>query len=214
MNIMQFYKETGGMSWRSTEGDTMSQMTKKALAASLKKILQKKPLSQITINEITEGCGVNRMTFYYHFKDIYDLVEWICMEDAEKILRGKKISESWEQKYLSIFQMLQDESRLILSLSRSASRERLTDFLNDLVFNLMIGMVEEESADLDISEHEKIFVADFYKYALGGILLNWIDGDMKDDPARLAVMAQGCMSGSINDILKYFHNKKECSEIA
>jgi AcrR family transcriptional regulator len=189
-------------------------MTKKALAASLKQILQKKSLSQITINEITEGCGVNRMTFYYHFKDIYDLVEWICVEDAEKILSRKKGSEPWEQKYLSIFRMLQDESSLILSLSRSASRDRLTDFLNDLVFNLMIGEVEEQSMGLDISEHEKIFVTDFYKYALGGILLNWIDRDMKDDPSGLVMTVRGCVSGSITNIMKCFHNKKEAIEIA
>ena len=56
----------------------MSQVTKRALEASLKNLLLKKPLSKITINDITEDCGINRMTFYYHFKDIYDLVEWSC----------------------------------------------------------------------------------------------------------------------------------------
>ena len=50
----------------------MSQTTKRALEASLKKLLLQKPLNKITINDITEDCGVNRMTFYYHFKDIYD----------------------------------------------------------------------------------------------------------------------------------------------
>ena len=53
----------------------MSQTTKRALEASLKKLLLEKPLNKITINDITEDCGVNRMTFYYHFKDIYDLVD-------------------------------------------------------------------------------------------------------------------------------------------
>ena len=48
----------------------MSQITKRALEASLKKLLTKKPLDKITITDITEDCGINRMTFYYHFKDI------------------------------------------------------------------------------------------------------------------------------------------------
>ena len=51
----------------------MSQTTKRALEASLKNMLMKKPLSKITINDIAEDCGVSRMTVYYHFKDIYDL---------------------------------------------------------------------------------------------------------------------------------------------
>ena len=58
----------------------MSEVTKRALEQSLKNLLLKKPLTKITINDITEDCGINRMTFYYHFKDIYDLVEWSCLE--------------------------------------------------------------------------------------------------------------------------------------
>ena len=64
----------------------MSQVTKRALEASLKNLLLQKPLSKITISDITEDCGINRMTFYYHFKDIYDLVEWSCLEDARRAL--------------------------------------------------------------------------------------------------------------------------------
>ena len=56
----------------------MSDITKRALEASLKKMLLKKPVTKITISDITEDCGVNRATFYYHFKDIYDLIEWSC----------------------------------------------------------------------------------------------------------------------------------------
>ena len=53
----------------------MSQVTKRALEQSLKNLLLKKPLTKITINDIAEDCGINRMTFYYHFKDIYDPVQ-------------------------------------------------------------------------------------------------------------------------------------------
>ena len=53
----------------------MSEVTKRALEQSLKNLLSKKPITKITINDIAEDCGINRMTFYYHFKDIYDLVE-------------------------------------------------------------------------------------------------------------------------------------------
>ena len=68
----------------------MSQVTKRALEQSLKNLLLKKPLTKITINDIAEDCGINRMTFYYHFKDIYDLVEWSCLEDAAPRARGEE----------------------------------------------------------------------------------------------------------------------------
>lgn len=73
----------------------MSQTTKRALEASLKKMLLQKPLNKITINDIAEDCGISRMTFYYHFKDIYDLVEWACVEDAKRALEGKKTCDTW-----------------------------------------------------------------------------------------------------------------------
>ena len=57
-----------------------------ALEHALKSLLLKKPFHKITINDITEECGVSRMTFYYHFKDIYDLVEWSFIEDAARAL--------------------------------------------------------------------------------------------------------------------------------
>ena len=65
----------------------MSNTTKQGLEASIKRMMLKKPLDKITIRDITEDCGVGRMAFYYHFKDIYDLVEWSCVEDASRALQ-------------------------------------------------------------------------------------------------------------------------------
>ena len=66
-------------------------------------LLLKKPLDKITINDLTTDCGISRMTFYYHFKDIYDLVEWCCLEDARIALQGKKTSSTWHEGLLQIF---------------------------------------------------------------------------------------------------------------
>ena len=56
----------------------MPNRTKQALEASLKKLLLEKPLDRITIQDLAADSGISRMTFYYHFQDIYDLVEWVC----------------------------------------------------------------------------------------------------------------------------------------
>ena len=78
----------------------MSNITKYALESSLKKMMLTKPLDKITIRDLTEDCGISRMAFYYHFKDIYDLVEWACVEDAAKALEGKK---TYRTRYIIIF---------------------------------------------------------------------------------------------------------------
>ena len=82
----------------------MSQTTKRALEASLKNLLLQKPLDKITVSDITEDCGISRMTFYYHFRDIYDLAEWSCAEDASKALADKKTYDTWQEGLLQIFE--------------------------------------------------------------------------------------------------------------
>ncbi len=68
----------------------MSSMTKRALEESLKRLILQKPLTKITINDLTTDCGISRMAFYYHFRDIYDLVEWVCLGESTNALQGKK----------------------------------------------------------------------------------------------------------------------------
>lgn len=75
----------------------MSNLTKLALEQSLKRFLLKKPLDKITIKDLTDDVGISRMSFYYHFKDIYDLVEWSCIYDATNALKGNKTYDTWQE---------------------------------------------------------------------------------------------------------------------
>ena len=95
----------------------MAQTTKRALEASLKKLLLRKPLNKITINDITEDCGVNRMTFYYHFKDIYDLVDWILVEDATEALEGHQDFETWSDAFRDMLEKVQAKGVQITSVT-------------------------------------------------------------------------------------------------
>ena len=54
-----------------------SNITKRALANSLKSLMTEQPFEKINVAQICERCDMNRKSFYYHFKDKYDLVNWI-----------------------------------------------------------------------------------------------------------------------------------------
>ena len=175
----------------------MSEVTKRALEASLKNLLLKKPLDKITINDIAEDCGINRMTFYYHFKDIYDLVEWSCMEDAKKALDGKSTYDTWQEGFLQIFEAVLDNKPFILNVYRSVSREQVEIYLYKLTYKLLIGVVEEQAAGLKVSDEDKQFIANFYKYAFVGLMLDWIRGGMQDDPQAMIDRLGRLMHGNI-----------------
>lgn len=152
----------------------MPNTTKAALEESLKRLLLKKPLDRITITDITTDCGISRMAFYYHFKDIYDLVEWSCVEDGKKALQGKKTSESWTEGLTQIFEAILENKPFIMNVYRNVDRERIENYLFKLTYDLIVGVVEEKSKGPNITEEDKKFIADFYKYGFVGIMLEWI----------------------------------------
>ena len=180
----------------------MSQVTKRALEASLKNLLLQKPLSKITISDITEDCGINRMTFYYHFKDIYDLVEWSCQEDASKALAGNKTYETWQQGLLQIFEAVQENKPFILNVYRSVSREQVEKYLTPLTDDLLMGVINELSAGMVVRAEDKAFIAQVYSYAFVGLMLDWIKDEMKQDPEtlvnRFALVIQDDVSCALN----------------
>ena len=186
----------------------MSQMTKRALEASLKNLLLQKPLSKITINNITEDCGISRMTFYYHFKDIYDLVEWVCVEDAAQVLEGKKTYDTWQEGFLNIFYAVRENKPFIINVYRCVSRERIEQYLNPLIRSLILGVAEEKSAGLTVSEEDKRFIAGFYQYAFVGIMLEWIGGGMKEDPAAIVDRVSVIVRGNVARALEGFRRDK------
>ena len=141
----------------------------------MKKLLLEKPLNKITINDITEDCGVNRMTFYYHFKDIYDLVDWILAEDAAKAMEGRRGFGTWSEAYLDVLHQLQDNKTLVLNVYRSVGREQVEQYLYRLLDPILKDFADRECHDITVQDADKQFVVDFYKYALVGMTLEWIE---------------------------------------
>lgn len=163
----------------------MSEVTKRALEQSLKNLLLKKPLNKITISDIAEDCGINRMTFYYHFRDLYDLVEWACIEDAKKALQQKKTHATWQEGFLQICYAVRENKPFIVNVYRCVHREQVERYLTPLTDQLLRAVVEEQSAGMKVREEDKAFIARVYSYSFIGLLLDWIREDMKEDPERM-----------------------------
>lgn len=72
-----------------------SNITKNALAASMKKLMAQKPFAKISVGDICDECGMNRKSFYYHFKDKYDLVNWIFYVDFIGRVDWEKYDDEW-----------------------------------------------------------------------------------------------------------------------
>lgn len=150
----------------------MSEITKRALESALKDLLREKHLDKITIQDLTQACGISRSAFYYHFQDIYSLVEWACMEDFSKALGGKKTYATWEEGLKQILEEIYRDKAFIYNVYRYTDHEAIVKYLYQRTFDLLYGVVQERSAGMNVTEEQKRFIADFYKYAFVGLVLN------------------------------------------
>lgn len=182
----------------------MSQVTKRALEQSLKNLLLKKPLTKITVGDITDDCGINRMTFYYHFKDIYDLVEWSCLEDAKRALEEKKTYDTWQQGLLQIFKAVQENKPFILNVYRCVHREQVEKYLQPLVDQLLLNVINEEAVGITVRDEDKQFIAQVYSYMFIGLMLDWIKDDMREDPQQIVEKFSKLIKGSVSVALSRF----------
>ena len=184
------------------EKNAVSQVTKRALEQSLKNLLLKKPLTKITINDIAEDCGISRMTFYYHFKDIYDLVEWVCLEDAKRALDNKKTHDTWQQGLLQIFYAVRENKPFVMNVYHCVDRAQVEKYLRPLTDDLLMGVIEEESQGKTIRQEDKQCVAQVYSYVFIGLMLDWIRDDMKQDPEvlvkKLAAVLQNAFAEALD----------------
>lgn len=73
-----------------------SNITKRALAGSLKEVMEEMPFSKISITDICDKCDMNRKSFYYHFRDKYDLVNWIYQTEFISVAKEKEYDNIWE----------------------------------------------------------------------------------------------------------------------
>lgn len=186
----------------------MANTTKQALETALKNMMLKKPLDKITIRDLTEECGISRMAFYYHFKDIYDLVEWACVADAARALQGKKTYDTWHEGLLQIFEAVLENKPFILNAYRCISRDQMERFLFQLTYGLIRGVVDEQSAGKEISEEDRTFIAEFYKYSFVGIMLDWIRQGMREDHRKIVEKIRLTMHGNVANSICNFSQQK------
>ena len=179
-----------------------SDATKVAMSNALKEQLKKKKLSKIKINDIASACNISRMTFYYHFQDIYDLTEWTLEEAAGRAIGENRTYESLQQGFEGLLRELQANQTLILNIYRSMDREMIERYLLKKAESLLMPVVEQESHGLPVNEENKRRVAIFYSYAFLGVLMEWIGKGMAAPPREVVKMVSAIVQGDFRNSLE------------
>ena len=157
----------------------MASTTKESLGAALKQMLTVKPIDKITVKDLVEICGVNRQTFYYHFDDVYDLLEWVFEEDANRVLPSEVVYEHWRYDVMMFFKYLADNSVFALNIYNSNSRIYMLRYFKRRLQGCIrsFAIIVSEGKNIDRTDFE--FVVEFYANGIVGLISQWLDLGMQ-----------------------------------
>ena len=135
-----------------------SNITKKALANSLKELMNEKAFEKINVGDICEKCDMNRKSFYYHFKDKYDLVNWIFDTEFITVAHIKNYEDVWD--LLGAMSVFFYENR---SFYRKAlcikGQNSFSDHFKELITPVISNRIQSVS-DEEIMDFQVTFIAD------------------------------------------------------
>ena len=182
----------------------MSNTTKRMLSLSLKKLLAKTTLDNITIQDITDDAEVSRKTFYYHFQDIYALLEWTLSEDCRYLLESKVKRGDWQESIVTLFEYMQENRLIILNAFHSLERDTLEHEVFSILSPLLFDLLNAQPNFELLNDEDQRFIVSVYGLGVTGLLLRWISTDMLAPSEPLIRQLYRLASGSLDGIIQRF----------
>ncbi len=183
-------------------------LTKKAFANSLKRLMKEKPLNKISVTELVTMNGVNRQTFYYHFHDLYELVEWIYIHEALERIEDYKSYDTWQEGFLRIFKYIESNKSFCYNTLNSLGRNHLDYFIFSATRKLLMDVLIEVSPQYCVDDEALNFTADYYTHAFTGLVIQWMHHGMKERPERIIEHLSTIMEGNFRKALESFESKQ------
>ena len=184
--------------------ETTTLNTKKTIAASLKKFMERKPLSKITVSEIVTDCGINRNTFYYHFEDIQALLKWMLEQEAVEVLKNFDLLLDYEDAINFVLDYVEENKHILNCAYNSMGRDELKRFFYNDFCGIMLTIVTrlEEILGLSLSDDFRNFICDFYTEALTAKLIEVMRSKQPYDREKLIRFISITFQASLPEVIK------------
>ena len=157
----------------------MAQFTREAIKTSLIRLLSARPLEKITVKDIVDDCNITRGTFYYHYQDIYAVIEDIINAETDKIVATCGDGENWEENLLRAFSFTDRHRTAVRNIYESNHRELVERYFRTAADTLIRAYIDAKASSMEVSETDKRIITDLYRWSLKGALLEWVASGMK-----------------------------------
>lgn len=160
--------------------------TKAGLVQTLVALCQEKSYEKITVQDISQRAGLNRQTFYYHFKDKNDLLRYAYYQRGLRYLVSSELTlVNWEESVLKMLKEMQNCQDFYLN-TVTAEPEVLTKEFNQLAQRLFVQLFDEVDQEGELSSTDKEFYARFLAHGCGGMLIDWLLAGANQPPITVA----------------------------
>nr|WP_326183816.1 TetR/AcrR family transcriptional regulator [uncultured Oscillibacter sp.] len=187
----------------------MAQFTEKAIIDTFTRLLEQMPLDKITVRDIITECGISRNTFYYHYGDIYALLEASLRRDIRQLKEKRCEGDGWYENLRQIFFYISENRKRVYHIYNSVNHDMLAQYIFQATEELFMGYVREAAGDLKVSEDDLHFLCFSYQSMLEGMLLNWLRRGMQGDPVEYLDRAHRLLLGNTRRILEASLQTKE-----
>lgn len=156
--------------------EEISLRTKQSLTTALKKSLESKSFSKVTITELIKECNINRNTFYYHFEDINALLRWMLEQEAIEVVKKFDLLVNTEEAIGFIMDYVDENKHIVNCLYNSMGYEAMKRFFYDDMIGVIRSTIDkgEQEMNITVDEQFKDFLAEFYTEAFAGMMINWV----------------------------------------
>lgn len=161
----------------------MANFTRRAIKETFLKLLNQRPLNQITVKDIVEECGINRNSFYYHFEDLPALLEEMVGEQVQNLIQKHPTVSSVEECADAVMELVMENRRAIYHIYNSLSRDVFERHLMDACQYIVSTYLKAEFAGKPITPQDLDTLIRLHKCACFGSVIDWLNGGMKDDIA-------------------------------
>lgn len=175
----------------------MSTSTKQAIADAFLEAVKQKPIDKVTVKDVVGICGITRQTFYYHFQDLLEVLEWVMAQRMETLLADTLAAETPQAAIRVLLSTIEDKPDFIVQLMRSLRREEVERLFFDAVRTYFAALMRRCPLPPQIKYPSDLEVAlTFYTSAIVGVL---IDASRKPDVDidRLADQLLRLLSGEL-----------------
>ncbi len=180
--------------------------TEQKLAIALKQLMSEEPLDQITVSRLTSVCKIRRQTFYYHFRDIYDLLTWIFLNESIQEIEN---ATSYKDALYDFFAYIEKNQAFVKNVITSAGRDLFIEFLSESLRIVQMRALTLKDNNKVLTLEDKRFIVNFYNPAIIAVFVRWVDKDMKDNKDEMIRRLDILCNGYLDQALERFAKSKK-----